>query len=253
MLNTIKNELQPYYHSLHTHSLYQMLDTKQGVETFMEHHIYCVWDFMNLLKALQSHFTCTTIPWKPTHSPKLSRLINEIVLEEESDIIEDKETSHFMYYHHALETINPSIDHVSSFIAALQSKKDYHTIITQPFIPKASQTFLKTTYALTHSSILEIAAAFTFGREALVPSLFEPIVSTLKQQQNSLLDPFISYLERHIELDGDHHAGLAYEMITLLATTNDQWDLVKKTAINVLNARHTFWNDVTYLIQQKQA
>ena len=38
------------------------------------------------LKQLQNHLSCNNIPWSPSGYPKASRLINEIVWGEESDI-----------------------------------------------------------------------------------------------------------------------------------------------------------------------
>ena len=106
MISTILTDLSNIYTRLDTHPIYKKLDSLENIILFMEHHIYSVWDFMNLLKTLQIHFSCTSIPWKPHSNPALSRLVNEIVLEEESDMIDGKATSHFMYYANALNHLN---------------------------------------------------------------------------------------------------------------------------------------------------
>ena len=57
---------------------------------------------MNLIKKLQSDFTSTTLPFRPATdfiSEQVRRFLNEIVLEEESDQIEDSFISHFSYWH----------------------------------------------------------------------------------------------------------------------------------------------------------
>ena len=89
------------------HRLFSRLDRLEHIRIFMEHHVWSVWDFMSLGKALQRHLTCVELPWVPRGEALSRRLINEIVLEEESD--EDGRggnSSHFELY---LEAINPSI------------------------------------------------------------------------------------------------------------------------------------------------
>ena len=64
------------------HPLYANLDTHDALVTFMEHHVFAVWDFMSLLKSLQRQLTCVTVPWIPTGPTGSRRLINDIVMVE---------------------------------------------------------------------------------------------------------------------------------------------------------------------------
>ena len=250
MLDTINIELDCYKKKLRYHSLYSALNTRQSIINFMQLHIYSVWDFMNLLKILQANLTCLSIPWVPSRSPKLARLINEIVLEEESDIINGVATSHFFYYHQSLKLLDPSIKHITQFLSDLNSQIEYKELIIQSYIPTAAQKFMNFTYSCTKKSVLEVAAAFTFGRETLVPELFEPIKSQLKQTEDEGLTKFVSYLERHIQLDGEQHSKLAYEMVSILAKNQSDWDLIKTTAIKSLEARIKFWDDISTFIDE---
>ena len=67
------------------HPIYESVETLRDLRCFMEHHIYAVWDFMSLLKALQAAVAPAKTPWMPSSRPELRRFINEIVLGEECD------------------------------------------------------------------------------------------------------------------------------------------------------------------------
>ena len=99
----------------------------------------------------------------------------------------------------------------------------------------------------------EIAAVFTFGREDLIPDLFIALVNQLREQSPEQLGLFTYYLERHIEVDGDHHSHLAKAMTTELCGTDAQrWHEATEAVEAALQARITLWDSVYNQISQSQ-
>ncbi len=45
--------LRPLRDQVVDHDVYHQMKTVDHVHVFMEHHVFAVWDFMSLLKALQ--------------------------------------------------------------------------------------------------------------------------------------------------------------------------------------------------------
>ena len=62
-IKKINKSIQVQKNALLQHSLYEKVKTIEDLHCFLESHVYAVWDFMSLLKALQSKLTCTTTPW----------------------------------------------------------------------------------------------------------------------------------------------------------------------------------------------
>ena len=120
MNHNIKNvidEIQPLREKLKNHELYESLKSIEDIKVFMESHVYAVWDFMSLLKALQNLLTCTKIPWTPNLDSKSARLINQIIVDEESDLNYNGEPkSHFEMYLEAMEEIQASTLPINDFI-----------------------------------------------------------------------------------------------------------------------------------------
>ena len=204
----------------------------------MEIHVYAVWDFMSLLKGLQIELTCTKIPWKPIGENKTRRLINSIVLEEESDVdSEGNPSSHYEMYLEAMKECGANTTEIEKFVDSVSD-------INLPKVNTVIDSFLSTTFdVLKTGEAHKIASAFTFGREDLIPDMFTAIVNDLSKEYK--LDKFVYYLERHIELDGGEHGPLALQLITDLCGDDKQkWKEVEQTAKDCLLARKELWDVV---------
>jgi len=234
----INSQISEYKKAVVNHPLYNQLNTIEDVQKLMEIHVYAVWDFMSLLKGLQIELTCTTLPWKPIGNTKIRRLINSIVLEEESDIDSaGNPCSHYEMYLDAMKECRANTNEIDKFVNSVSD-------INLPKVNIAIDSFLATTFDILNSGEAhKIAAAFTFGREDLIPDMFTAIVNDLSKEHK--LDKFVYYLERHIELDGGEHGPLALELISNLCGEDKQkWQEVEETAIACLVARKELWDFV---------
>ena len=78
------------------HALYPKVESLMEVRVFMEHHVFAVWDFMRLLKALQRELTSVDTAWVPTEDRASRKLTNEIVVAEKTDVdLNGEPASHY--------------------------------------------------------------------------------------------------------------------------------------------------------------
>lgn len=234
----INSNINSYKEDIINHPLYENLKSIKDISILMEHHVYAVWDFMSLLKSLQYNLTCTSSPWKPVGDSKVRRLINSIVLEEESDIdMNGMPSSHFEMYLDAMKQCKANTNNIETFISQVSSNYI-------PSVNKGVDDFLNTTFKIIDSGQShKIAAAFTFGREDLIPDMFTAIVKEYNSENH--LSKFVYYLERHIELDGGEHGPLALQLISdLCGDDKIKWKEVEETAIYCLIARKKLWDIV---------
>ena len=239
------------------HSLYDKVKTIDDLYSFLENHVYAVWDFMSLLKALQSKLTCTTTPWFATENTETRYLINEIVLAEESDLtLDGKRQSHFEMYLDAMKDCGADTNGIHSFLSEVSSLQNIFVAIKQSNLHPNIKAFLDFTFrVIEEGRTHEIAAAFTFGREDLIPSMFTEILKNFQANfPETDLSKLIYYFERHIELDADEHGPMAMQMITELCGTDMQkWNEVTEISIQALEKRIGLWNAIEEMILEKEA
>lgn len=251
-IERLKAGIEPLRKQLIEHPLYKHINSLDELSVFMEHHVFAVWDFMSLLKSLQQKLTCTTVPWMPIGSANTRYLINEIVTGEESDIDEHgNRTSHFELYLKAMEQAGSSANAINDLFDELNYGKQVDEALIIANIPKAARKFVQHTFDVIETNKSHIiAAVFTFGREDLIPGMFINIVKELNEQLPGKVETLLYYLQRHIEIDGDHHSNLAYEMTAELCGDDDQkWQEAFIAVIEALTVRIALWDGILAAIK----
>lgn len=254
-IQIINQNIQDYKNQLLTHSLYEKVKTIDDLNCFLENHIYAVWDFMSLLKALQNKLTCTTTPWLPIGNPEVRYLINEIVVAEETDLaLDGTRQSHFEMYLDAMQQCGANAIPVSIFLENVKNTQNIFVSIKQSDLHPNVKAFLDFTFrVIEEGKSHKIAAAFTFGREDLIPSMFTEILKNFQTNfPETDLSKLIYYFERHIELDADEHGPMAMQMITELCGNSEQkWKEVEEVSFEALEKRIGLWNAIEEQVAQK--
>lgn len=253
-LARLQENIAPLKDEIVNHKVYAVIENIDDLKIFMQYHIFAVWDFMSLLKSLQNNLTCTQVPWFPVGDANTRYLINEIVLGEESDVDKDgKRTSHFELYLEAMEKCGANVDQIQNFINAFKQSGSLKESLNLARVSAAAQEFVQNTFQIIHTGKAHIqSAVFTFGREDLIPDMFYAIVNDLQQDFEKDISYFKYYLERHIEVDGDHHSHLALEMTANLCDTEEKWIEAEQAVIKSLKSRIALWDGVyEEIVQQK--
>jgi hypothetical protein len=233
--------------ALLAHPMYAQINSIEDFQCFMEQHIFAVWDFMSLLKALQRALTCIEVPWAPKGSPVTRRFINEIVLGEESDLDSNgKVLSHFEMYLDAMQQIGANTLPIHQLTEWLSYGKTLDEALYQLEIREETRAFVRYTFEIINSGQLhKIAALFTFGREDLIPDMFIEILREMQNQGQTNIDKLLYYLERHIEVDGGDHGPISLKMMEEICGTDlVKWQEATEVSLVALEKRYQLWDGV---------
>jgi DUF3050 family protein len=237
---------------LAAHALYRELETREDLRRFMESHVFAVWDFMSLLKRLQQALTCVTVPWVPPLSPRVTRFVNQAVLNEESGIDSTGTyASHFQVYHRAMRDIGADTTHIDAVIASVEQGSGFRAELT----PEPARSFVLNTFRLLErGKIHEIAAAFAFGREDIVPEPFRALIESLDAAQPGLYQHVHYYLDGHIGGSEPEHTPVALTMLhDLCGDDAEKWRDAAVAVDSAVAARLSLWDGIQTRIRRARS
>ncbi len=252
------SSLQPLQSALEHHPVYAAVRDRADLQVFMSQHVFAVWDFMSLLKTLQHTLAPANAPWLPVGNPSVRRFINEIVLGEESDIgLSDAQgratyVSHFELYCDAMREIGAAADLPLCFVAQV-GRSGLAAARSAGIVPPAAARFMDSTFALIETQQPHVvAAAFSLGREDVIPRMFRGLLATMGVPETQA-PAFHYYLKRHIDLDEGEHGPLALLMLEELCAGDPQRRVEAVAAAEqALRARLRFWDEVLADLEQRR-
>lgn len=240
---------------LETHPVFAEIAHTEALRSFMQVHVFAVWDFMSLAKRLQRDLTCVELPWMPPGDPVAARLINDIVLAEESDVdAEGNPASHLDLYMTAMRDVGASTEQFEHFMREMRGGASLADALATAEVPQFVRDFVQHTIGTClRGSTLEVMASFFYGRENVIPDMFQGLLDhwglSVAQAPG-----FVYYLQRHIELDGDTHGPAASRMIdAALARSANGLQDTREAAHQALLARRALWDGTAALLRERHA
>jgi hypothetical protein len=241
-------KIQEHRSLLENHSLLvtNTIQSPEDLRIFMKYHVFAVWDFMSLLKTIQHNVVPSGNLWLPSQGTRsdIARLINEIVLCEESDISPDGQSSisHFDLYLQAMLEVGADTDPIKTYLNQVTENGNISEC------PEVVREFVESTFDAIRRGPHCAAASFCYGRETVIPSMF---IRLLRQINISNTDApkFHYYLERHIQVDGEDHGPMSENLVNYFCK-NDPFLIheAEQAAIDAITARIKLFDRIESLL-----
>merc|ERR1712193_307503 len=216
-LARIEKRIAPLRRQLREHKLYNAIEDAQDLRRFVEMHVFAIWDFMSLLKALEVQYTSVkSLPWIPAENGAIARLITEMVMRYECDANEKGEAmSHFEMYLQAMNELGADSKYITTFLNMLRScfsgncisgkdinNKSCSECVNNSLVfsgvPKGAADFVRSTFRLVDSSEHHrVAASLAFGRQYLI---IDKLLAVLDKSKAEVEESAIQALKARIAL-----------------------------------------------------
>lgn len=247
ILNSQYSNIENLYKSLDKHPVFNALSNLEDLQAFMSWHVFAVWDFMSLTKRLQRELTCVDLPWTPPKYPHAARLINDIVLGEESDDMPDGgHLSHFEMYLSAMDEVGADTSQIKQFVELVRSGLDVDKALIKVDVHPDIQAFVNHTMKISMTgNVYQVLGNFFFSRENVIPMMFKSLLDNW-QIDESTAPMFVYYLNRHIELDSDSHGPAVWKIINEMTESRpDAINELKHAATIAIQARLNLWDGLS--------
>lgn len=250
-LNSLRRKLD-------NHPVYSAVQTVDNLRLFMNHHVFSVWDFMSVVKYLQKEIAPTVYPWIPRGHPSVRYFINQLVLEEESDLApQDAQgnltyASHFELYCTAMREIGADPSVVLAFVAKA-AQDGIEDAFALNIAPMASRQFMDATFGFLASGKSHVvAAAFALGREHIIPGMFRAFLKRMGITEQEA-PTFHFYLQRHIHLDTDFHGPISLLLLDELCGGDAaKLQEAETAACAAVEARIRFWDGILDVLNERR-
>jgi len=238
------DELKDLQAELIAHPIYSAVATMDDLHQFMQVHIFAVWDFMSLVKRLQAILTCIQIPWLPPEDESTARLINDIVLSEESDIDRAGDpASHLTLYLTAMREVGASSRMFDTFLDHMRRGMALDASFEAAQVPRYVRRFVHSNIRLAQQGHAEeVAGNFLFSREDAIPKMFRTLLARWDIPATDAPN-MVYYLERHIALDSEQHGPEALSILEkVIGGDRDRFLRAQHSAFQALRARIHLWD-----------
>jgi len=229
---------------LENHPVFSSIQHIDNLRLFMSWHVFAVWDFMCMVKRLQRELTPMELPWLPSNAPAATRMVNEIVLTEESDEMPDgSHKSHFELYLLSMKEVGADTGQIEEFVTRLRSNMPVNKALEKVSANSNIQYFVNSTIdTAVNGNVYQVLGSFFFGREHVIPKMFTGLLENWHIDESEA-PMFVYYLKRHIELDGDQHGPAASKLIRQLTQNNPK--AIRElyiAALKAINDRIRLWD-----------
>ncbi len=210
--------------SIVNHQVFEKLNSVENIRIYTEFQVWCVWDFMSILKSVQTQIFSNDILWLPPDNPSLGARFYELIATEETDNSpggeEDERLSHFQSFVLAMKQMKGNTRQIERFLDELKSGNDLHSALNNVQAPQSVVDFLMLNHQLITEDPLNGVSLLSLTRENFLPAVFRSLMQFVSRKEDVGL--FIWYHQRHIELDEKLHGPIADSIYKEFINTDER-------------------------------